>query len=137
MGEWQSGSYGYYEQVTYNGSSWLCVSETGTSSTPGVSGDWLEISAKGKDAIVCEVQTSHGNVFQNGRGTTNLTCIVRKGENDITDSIPANRFSWERSSSNSDTDTIFNQQHNGFGNTLAVTSDLVYGRAQFSCIINI
>ena len=50
-GAWASGvKNAYYDEVTYNGSSWICVNPAGTTSEP-VKGnpDWLECVAKGEN----------------------------------------------------------------------------------------
>ncbi|MCM0717377.1 hypothetical protein NBH15_03715 [Parabacteroides sp. W1-Q-101] len=49
-GAWTQGEYAYYDEVTYNGSSWLCVNPDGTTSEP-VDGnpDWFKRVSKGED----------------------------------------------------------------------------------------
>ena len=39
--------YDYYDSVTYDGSTWACVNEDGTSAIPGSNNDWLNIASKG------------------------------------------------------------------------------------------
>lgn len=39
--------YDYYDSISYNGSTWACINEDGSSAAPGTNGDWLEIVAKG------------------------------------------------------------------------------------------
>lgn len=137
-GEWITGKYWYYDEVTHNGSSWLCISDTPTTQEPAEGAtDWLETSAKGKDAIVVNVMSSNGNIFQNGSVSTTLIAYVMKGDNDITASIPQNRFSWEKESVNKDTDEIFNDTHVGHGHVLELTSSDIWGRATFDCIVSL
>lgn len=137
-GEWAEGAYYYYDEVTHNGSTWLCISEKPTIQEPMEdTADWLEKSAVGKDAVVINIMSSNGNVFQNGSVSTTLTAYVIKGDRDITDSIPASRFSWEKESNNKDTDKIFNETHVGHGHVLTLTSDDVWGRATFNCIVSL
>lgn len=51
-GEWTEGvTYPYYAQVTYNGATYVCVNEDGTTEEPGTGDDWLCTSARGYDAI--------------------------------------------------------------------------------------
>lgn len=49
-GTWKEGEkYAYYDEVTHNGSSWICVNEKGTSTEPADSNaDWLKYAAKGE-----------------------------------------------------------------------------------------
>lgn len=137
-GEWATGTYYYYDEVTHNGSSWLCISEKPTTQEPSEDAtDWLEKSAAGKDAVVVNIMSSNGNIFQNGSVATTLTAYVIKGDTDITDSVPASRFSWEKESNNSDTDKIFNETHVGHGHVLILTPDDVWGRATFNCIVSL
>ena len=48
-GTWKKGEkYAYYDEVTHNGSSWICVNEKGTSTEPSDgNADWLKYVAKG------------------------------------------------------------------------------------------
>ena len=137
-GEWKVGGYYYYDEVTHNGSSWLCISDNPTTQEPEEGAtDWLEKSAAGKDAVVVNIMSSNGNIFQNGSVSTTLTAYVIKGDTDITDSVPSSRFSWEKESDNSDTDKIFNETHVGHGHVLTLTPDDVWGRATFNCIVSL
>ena len=137
-GEWMTGAYYYYDEVTHNGASWLCISEKPTTQEPGEGvPDWLEKSAAGKDAVIVNIMSSNGNIFQNGSVATTLTAYVIKGDAGITDSVPASRFSWEKESNNADTDKIFNETHVGHGHVLILTPDDVWGRATFNCIVSL
>lgn len=137
-GEWSAGTYYYYDEVTHNGGSWLCISDKPTTQEPAEDAtDWLEKSAAGKDAVVINIMSSNGNIFQNGSVATTLTAYVIKGDTDITDSVPASRFSWEKESNNADTDQIFNETHVGHGHVLILTPDDVWGRATFNCIVSL
>lgn len=137
-GEWTAGTYYYYDEVTHNGSSWLCISDKPTTQEPAEDAtDWLEKSAAGKDAVVINIMSSNGNIFQNGLVSTTLTAYVIKGDRDITENVPASRFSWEKESANKDTDQIFNETHVGHGHVLTLTPADVWGRATFDCIVSL
>lgn len=137
-GEWKSGTYYYYDEVTHNGSTWLCISDKPTMQEPAEGAtDWLEKSAKGKDAVSVSIISSNGNIFQKGNVSTTLTTYVTKGDTDITANIPPSRFSWEKESDNKDTDEIFNETHVGHGHVLELTSDDIWGRATFNCIVSL
>lgn len=49
-GTWKkSEKYAYYDEVTHNGSSWICVNEKGTSTEPADgNADWLKYAVKGE-----------------------------------------------------------------------------------------
>lgn len=137
-GEWTAGTYYYYDEVTHNGSSWLCISDKPTTQELAEDAtDWLEKSAAGKDAVVINIMSSNGNIFQNGLVSTTLTAYVIKGDRDITENVPASRFSWEKESANKDTDQIFNETHVGHGHVLTLTPADVWGRATFDCIVSL
>lgn len=48
-GEWKSGTYWYYDEVTHNGSTWICIESTTTQEPSDSSTDWLKVIPKGED----------------------------------------------------------------------------------------
>lgn len=49
-GAWIQGKFAYYDEVTHNGSSWLCVNPDGTTSEPADGNpDWFKRVSKGED----------------------------------------------------------------------------------------
>lgn len=49
-GAWIQGKFAYYDEVTHNGSSWLCVNPDGTTSEPADDNpDWFKRVSKGED----------------------------------------------------------------------------------------
>lgn len=48
-GEWVKGKYGYFNEVSHNGSRWLCVNPKGTEQEPGTGVDWMVTVKKGDD----------------------------------------------------------------------------------------
>ncbi len=48
-GEWVKGKYGYFNEVSHNGSRWLCVNPKGTEQEPGTGVDWMVTVKKGED----------------------------------------------------------------------------------------
>lgn len=48
-GEWKSGKYGYFNEVSHNGSRYLCVNPDGTEQEPGTGVDWMVTVQKGED----------------------------------------------------------------------------------------
>nr|DAL66954.1 MAG TPA: tail protein [Caudoviricetes sp.] len=48
-GDWVKGKYGYYNEVSHNGSRYLCVNPDGTEQEPGTGSDWLVTVEKGED----------------------------------------------------------------------------------------
>nr|DAZ28562.1 MAG TPA: tail protein [Caudoviricetes sp.] len=48
-GKWKSGTYWYYDEVTHNGSTWICIESTTTQEPSDSSTDWLKSISKGED----------------------------------------------------------------------------------------
>lgn len=67
-GTWKKGEkYAYYDEVTHNGSSWICVIEKGTSTEPADgNADWLKYAAKGDKGDVGTGITNCGD-WQTGK----------------------------------------------------------------------
>lgn len=91
--------------------------------------------AKGQDSIEVEIVSSNGNIFKNGDIRTNLKAIVKRGIEDITDTIDANRFRWIRISKDTEADKIWNSSHFGGTKEISITKDDVNVRATFNCEI--
>ena len=47
-GEWKAGTYWYYDEVTHNGSTWICIESTTTQEPSDSSTDWLNHTSKGE-----------------------------------------------------------------------------------------
>lgn len=47
--EWKAGTYWYYDEVTHNGSTWICIESTTTQEPSDSSTDWLKVISKGED----------------------------------------------------------------------------------------
>lgn len=137
-GEWKAGTYYKNDEVTHNGATWLCISDEPTTQEPSITvTDWLQTVSEGKDAVVVSVYSTNGLFFQNGQGETELYAVVRQGDADITSSLPAGRFSWQRSSRNTDADALWNRTHEGLGPRIRITPYDVEGRSNFDCIVTI
>ena len=137
-GEWVPGTYYKNDEVTHNGSTWLCISDEPTTQEPSITAtDWLQTVSEGKDAVVVSVYSTNGLFFQNGQGETELYAVVRQGDADITSSLPVGRFSWQRTSRNTEADAIWNKTHQGTGPRIRITPDDVEGRSNFDCIVTI
>lgn len=137
-GEWVPGTYYKNDEVTHNGSTWLCISDEPTTQEPSITAtDWLQTVSEGKDAVVVSVYSTNGLFFQNGQGETELYAVIRQGDTDITSSLPVGRFSWQRTSRNTEADAIWNKTHQGTGPRIRITPDDVEGRSNFDCIVTI
>lgn len=50
-GIWEAGKYAYYNEVSHNGSRYLCINTDGTEQEPGISADWLLTVEKGAPGL--------------------------------------------------------------------------------------
>ena len=83
------------------------------------------------------IESDKGSILYNGQGAIKLTTHVYEGNREITSTIAASKFSWLRVSTDVGADTIFNNAHQGVGNTISVTrDDVMKMNAKFECILN-
>lgn len=61
-GEWKAGKYWYYDEVTHNGSTWICIEPSTTQEPSDSSTDWLKEVSKGDP----------GTPGEDGRGVTSI-----------------------------------------------------------------
>jgi len=94
---------------------------------------------EGEDAISVQIYSSNGNIFRDGTVNTTLTCYVFQGEENITDTLDASKFSWIRSSSGTAlSDSTWNTSSKAIGKkTIVLTPDDVIKRTVFSCEVDI
>lgn len=84
-GKWKSGTYWYYDEVTHNGSTWICIESTTTQEPSDSSTDWLKVVSEGRPGddgtslvFKGEFASAPSNP-QNGwyyRNTTDKKCYV-------------------------------------------------------------
>lgn len=103
----------------------------------GDDGIWSEpIRIAGEDAVQVQIWSKNGLVFSNGQVDTELVAFVYRGAQDISDSIAPSAYSWERISSNPDTDRVWASLHQGVGRVLHLSSEDVVRRASFNVIVS-
>lgn len=64
--------------------------------------------------------------------STTLSARVWHGSENVTDSIPAARFSWKRVSSDSTADALWNTAHTGMKSITLTVQDILYS-ATYTC----
>ena len=87
-GDWkQGGTYVYYDQVTHNGTTWLCVAPEGTNVTsePARGNDFWKAQNAILDATL-NITQSTGEWIDKGE-TNHVVCSVIRGFEDITDQV--------------------------------------------------
>nr|DAT76444.1 MAG TPA: tail protein [Caudoviricetes sp.] len=135
-GQWVSGTIaGHYDRFSYTGSLWLCnvgVGQTTTEPPSETSTKWIKQVSEG-DAYSLEVTIESGSIH-NSQGSVVLLATYRKGNVDISDTIPNTAWSWTRTSGQT-TDTAWNNAHKKVGRRITVTAAEVLTMAYFDCII--
>ena len=87
-GDWKQGdTYTYYDQVTHNGTTWLCVAPEGTevTSEPARGNDFWKAQNAILDATL-NITQSIGEWIDKGE-TNHVVCSVIRGFEDITDQV--------------------------------------------------
>lgn len=87
-GDWKQGdTYTYYDQVTHNGTTWLCVAPEGTNVTsePARGNDFWKAQTAILDATLSITQST-GEWIDKGE-TNHVVCSVIRGFEDITDQV--------------------------------------------------
>lgn len=87
-GDWKQGdTYTYYDQVTHNGTTWLCVAPEGTNVTsePARDNDFWKAQNAILDATL-NITQSTGEWIDKGE-TNHVVCSVIRGFEDITDQV--------------------------------------------------
>lgn len=136
-GEWSSSkTYYNHNRVSCDGRLWLCIAPEGVAVTekPSSSSDkWLLQVDRGGETIVVQVSVASGSI-RNGAGAVTLKATIYKGAKDITSTIPISAISWERVSSDSTSDTVWNNAHKGIGPNVTITAADAAGGANFDCL---
>ena len=135
-GQWVSGTIaGHYDRFSYNGSLWLCnvgIGQTTNEAPSETSTKWIKQVSEG-EAYSLEVTIESGAIY-NSQGSVVLLATYRKGNVDISNTIPNTAWSWIRTSGQN-TDTAWNNAHKKVGRRITVTAAEVLTMAYFDCII--
>ena len=135
-GQWVSGTIaGHYDRFSYNGSLWLCnvgIGQTTNEAPSETSTKWIKQVSEG-EAYSLEVTIESGAIY-NSQGSVVLLATYRKGNVDISNTIPNTAWSWIRTSGQN-TDTAWNNAHKKVGRRITVSAAEVLTTAYFDCII--
>jgi len=135
-GQWVSGTVaGHYDRFSYNGSLWLCnvgIGQTTNEAPSETSTKWIKQVSEG-EAYSLEVTIESGAIY-NSQGSVVLLATYRKGNVDISNTIPNTAWSWIRTSGQN-TDTAWNNAHKKVGRRITVSAAEVLTTASFDCII--
>lgn len=139
MGKWpaQGTTAHKYESWQCDGGTWLCIAES-TKDRPGKNSPaWSALAEKGSSPYTVIINTDRGNIIHNGQGDVVLTATVLHGEEDITDTLQPNQFSWLVNTPNAEFNMAWNKRHEAVGNRITVSAQEIDKRAQIDCIVNI
>lgn len=141
-GDWTPGTVAArYEAWYYGGGTWLSLTDNNTDEPTEQSSKWKHYATKGEDGTSPYTVQIHsesgGNIIHNGQGQIALVATVLHGEQDITDRLLPNQFSWVIQSGNTDFDTAWNARHEAIGNRTTISAEEVNLKAQIDCIVNI
>lgn len=93
---------------------------------------------KGEDSISVQILSTNGNIFRPNQASTTMIATVFRGTEDITDTIDASNFNWERLSDNPVADESWNTSSKAIGRkSIVLTNEDVTGRAVFTCHVDI
>ena len=93
----------------------------------------IAVIAEPKPNYKLEMNSTNGNSFVNGIINTEMYVTLYRGEEDITDSTDDKHFIWTRVSSDTASDTAWNNKYKAGAKRITVTKDDVNVRARFSC----
>lgn len=86
----------------------------------------------GEPAYGVTIESTNGDFFRPGVGSTVLIPHIFRGAEEVTDTIPTVMFKWSRVSDNPALDDLWNSQHAGAYRSIVLTPADRRGRATFS-----
>lgn len=87
----------------------------------------------GESPVFIVIENEKGNVFINNDISTTLRAKVYQNNIDITDNFSSSQFSWIKYNEDGTIDSIWTQNHVGYGTEVAVDENDVDRRAKFDC----
>ena len=79
--EWKAGKYWYYDEVTHNGSTWICIEPSTTQEPSDSSTDWLKATSKGDagkpgaNAVIYSLQPSVNVIKKTADGSSEVSKV--------------------------------------------------------------
>uniref|UniRef100_UPI004055A9FB hypothetical protein n=1 Tax=Alistipes sp. TaxID=1872444 RepID=UPI004055A9FB len=122
----------YQDEVYHNSCKYRCIVEGTTAEPRYDSTDWLLVA--GDTTLTLDIESTDGETFLVGQLSTTLTAKVKRGITDITADILVGDWSWTRETGDIASDTIWNTDHAGCGNSVTLTNeDLAALSGRFIC----
>lgn len=96
----------------------------------------IEQKVDDNTAFTIQIYSTNGYDFYYGNTETYLEVTLYKGSKDVTDQYDSSCFIWTRQSTDSSSDTYWNEAHTVGTKSLHITKDDVYRGASFTCTFN-
>lgn len=90
----------------------------------------------GEEPIIIMIESTTGSIYINNDIAGTLIAKVQKGNTDVTDRYSSVDFSWEKYDSDGILDEQWTSLHKNYGNEVTITSEDIYKKAKFQCILN-
>lgn len=120
MGEWETGkTYTRNNEVGYMGCVYRCIAGSTTSIPRYDNPDWF--MTQGNPNFEMRFTSSNGTRFIGNDIDTEIIATVFKYNQDISDDLPVERWTWTRTSDFPESDVEWNAKHVGTGNHLHLT----------------
>ena len=122
----------YQDEVYHNSCKYRCI-VNGTTAEPRYdSTDWLLVA--GDTSLMMAIESTAGETFLYGALSTELIATVRRGLDDISDSILDADWSWIRETGDAAGDAVWNTEHAGCGRQISLgNEDLSAVSGRFIC----
>lgn len=120
------------DDVYHNSCKYRCIVD-GTLQEPRFDAtDWLLIA--GDTSLSLDIESTAGETFLFGHLSTTLIATVKRGVNDITDTILPSDWSWTRETGDVQADAIWNADHSSCGRQIELgNEDLIALSGCFIC----
>lgn len=122
----------YQDEVYHNSCKYRCIVDGTTAEPRYDSTDWLLVA--GDTSLVMAIESTAGETFLYGALSTELIATVKRGLDDITDSILDADWSWTRETGDAEGDAVWNTEHAGCGRQISLgNEDLSSISGRFIC----
>lgn len=120
------------DEVYHKSCKYRCIVDGTTAEPRYDSTDWLLVA--GDTTLTMTIESTAGETFLYGALSTELIATVKRGLEDITDSILDADWSWSRETGDVAADTVWNTDHAGCGRQISLgNEDLTAVSGRFIC----
>lgn len=91
----------------------------------------------GEDPVIVMIESTTGSIYINNDIAGTLIATVHKGNTDVTNLYSSADFSWEKYDSDGILDEQWTSLHKNYGNEVTITSEDIYKKAKFNCVLEL